>query len=69
VLLSLDLVDNSGRTEIYVGQGYMPRLSILTCAIQWNAADTSVLIAATMNRVYYIVVYGPLCRPAAPDSS
>lgn len=60
VLISLDLVGQTGRTELYVRRGEVPTPETYDFrSSEWNAADTSVLVPALDNQTYYILVLAP----------
>jgi len=58
VLVVLDLADNAGVTEIYVGRGYMPSPQAFDFRQrEWKAADTTALIASATEGVFYVLAY------------
>jgi hypothetical protein len=58
VLVQLDLLNNAGTTELYIGRGYMPDPSHFDFRSgEWNAPDVTALASGTSTQTYYVMAY------------
>ena len=56
ILVSLNLADNAGAAELYIGQGYMPSpLDYDAKESQWNSPNVTALAASTSGQPYYVL--------------
>jgi RHS repeat-associated protein len=58
VLVQLDLFNNAGTSELYIGRGYMPDPSRFDFrSEEWNAPNVSALASGTSTQTYFVVAY------------